>query len=142
SLSKQVETCYQGKLRILRKLDTRQVWKGQWLLRRKAYGYMHHSCSIDYSDAACHWKSLARVVTSLWWYPLPFHREEVRTTLERPKRLLVELQWLLGLRAVAPTAELERVATDALERLKAFKNSSPAVSVSRPSCGSPESLPL
>src|SRR5205085_8827028 len=43
SVSKQAERCEAGMLRILSKLDAQKVWRGRWLLRRKAYSYVYHS---------------------------------------------------------------------------------------------------
>jgi len=103
SVSKQAERCEAGMLRILHKLDARGVWRGRWLLRRKSYSYVYHSCAHVHSAAGSHRRALACSWLSLGWYPFPYRRQEVKCRGERPKRLLVNLARVLGLKSPVPT---------------------------------------
>ncbi len=95
SVSKQAARCLAGMLRILHKLDQRRAWHGRWLLRRKAYSYVYHSCAYIYAAAGLYPRALACSLKSLGWFPLPYRRGDVTTAGERPKRALVNLlRWL------------------------------------------------
>lgn len=91
SVSKQAATCQAGMLRILRKLDERKIWQGRWLLRRKAYSYVNHSCAYLHGAAGHHGTAVLNSLRSLAWYPFPYRRSEVGTSCERMRRLLVNL---------------------------------------------------
>jgi glycosyltransferase involved in cell wall biosynthesis len=97
SVSQQPARCHAGMRRILRKLDEQGLWRGRWLLRRKAYGYMCHSCAYIYGAAGCYARSALNSLKSFAWYPLPFRRDETRSPYERPKRLVLTLLKLLHL---------------------------------------------
>src|SRR5262245_58474442 len=97
SLSKQAARMEQGMLKILEKLDARDVWKGRHLLRKRAYSSVSHSCAYMYGAAGCPGRALLRSMASLLSYPFPFRRDEVRVPLERPKRLVRLLLRLLHL---------------------------------------------
>jgi hypothetical protein len=120
SLSRQASAMQQYTLRILRKLDQRNAWKGRWLLRRKAYSYCYHSCSHMYNDLRQHGTAALTVAKSLACYPFPYRRREVRVRFERPKRLIVSLMHLLRLRGAPriPPSTLPKGFVDALQRLR------------------------
>jgi glycosyltransferase involved in cell wall biosynthesis len=95
SLSKQAARMESGMRQILTKLDERNAWGKRWLLRRKAQSYVDHSCGYMYGAAGCYRRAILHSIRSLVRYPLPYARDEVHTSLERPKRLA-----LLVLRAL------------------------------------------
>jgi len=96
SVSKNIERCKAGMLRILDKLESQQLLRGRPMLRRKAYSYVHHSCAYLYGAAGAYGRSVRSSVKSLGIYPLPYRRDEVKQRGERPKRLLVNLAHWLG----------------------------------------------
>jgi glycosyltransferase involved in cell wall biosynthesis len=98
SVSKQAARCQAGMLRILQKLDERGAWGRRWLLRRKAYSYVYHSCCYLHGAAGDQGRALLNALRSFLWYPLPYGRGDVQTPAERPKRLLVTLLRWLGLK--------------------------------------------
>jgi glycosyltransferase involved in cell wall biosynthesis len=109
SVSQQPERCEQGMLRILQKLEDRQAFKRTPLLRRKARGYLLHSCAYLYGAADRQPEALKRAIQSLLVYPLPYRRSEVETALERPRRLAVILLRMLKLKPLDPnTIALKR----------------------------------
>jgi glycosyltransferase involved in cell wall biosynthesis len=118
SLSKQPEISETGMLRILDKLDQRRVWKGRLLLRRKAYGYLYHSCSWIYLENSSYGRAVLNLLKSFIWYPLPFRRAEVRTRFERSKRLIVAMTRMLRSaslrqgRPVAPASQAHSAGAD------------------------------
>jgi len=91
SVSRQAARCHDGMRRILRKLDESRQWRGRWLLRRNAYGYMNHSCAYIYGASGHQWAALLSSLRSFAWYPLPLDRDETSTPYERPKRLMLTL---------------------------------------------------
>jgi glycosyltransferase involved in cell wall biosynthesis len=97
SVSKQARRCQAGMLRILQKIDAQGAWGHRWLLRRRAYGYIHHSCAYMFDAAGEPITALLNVAQSFLWYPLPLKRSEVAISCERPKRALVILGRLLHL---------------------------------------------
>jgi glycosyltransferase involved in cell wall biosynthesis len=102
SLSRRARTCQTGMLRLLQKLDARGAWEGRWLLRRKAYSYLHHSCSLLWDEAGERRAALLACLKSFLWYPLPYRRPEATLWLERPRRFLVIVLRLLGLKPAVP----------------------------------------
>jgi glycosyltransferase involved in cell wall biosynthesis len=88
SLSKQAARMEVGMRRILKKLDRRNAWRHRHLLRQKAHSYVDHSCGFMYGEAGCISRAILRSARSLLSYPLPYGRDEVKTPLERPKRLI------------------------------------------------------
>lgn len=124
SVSKRAETCYRSMRRILHKLDERKMWRGRWLLRRKAYSYVYHSCSLLYDAAGARGTALTSGLKSFAWYPLPYRRNEVQVSVERVKRFLVIWLRLLGLKPPVspPEAILQHGRADALETLKAAQS--------------------
>jgi glycosyltransferase involved in cell wall biosynthesis len=113
SVSKQPEVCQAGMLRILGKLEGRRAWAGKALLRRKSYGYVYHSCAFLHAEAGAYRTAVRNMLRSFLWFPFPYRRDEVRTPLERPKRLAAALlqmfarrrPWGFQGRAPVPTAD-------------------------------------
>ena len=105
--------------RILGEIDARGGWRGRWLLRHKAYSYMHRVCCDAHARAGNHGAAVARAVKSMAWYPLPYTNGDARMWLERPRRATVNLLRLMRLKArdagAAPHALLRE---DALARLR------------------------
>jgi glycosyltransferase involved in cell wall biosynthesis len=121
SVSKQAATCHAGMRRILQKIDERHLWRGRWLLRRKAYGYMNHSSAYLFGACGQHRVALWKSLRSFAWYPVPFQSDETATRFERPKRALVTLLRMLHLRR--PSAPLaSAVAAGELDALEAARN--------------------
>jgi glycosyltransferase involved in cell wall biosynthesis len=117
SLSKRPAACAAGMQRLLQKLDERNVWQGRWLLRRKAYSYVHHSCAYVYAAAGRPRTAVAKSLRSLVWYPIPYRRREVGVPFERVLRLIVNLLRVGGLkpaespRATEPNGALCEIST-------------------------------
>ena len=120
SVSKQAHRCQAGMRRILDRVGERRGWGGRWWLRRKAHSYIDHSCAYLFDAAGNRGTALLNLVQSFAWYPFPYRRDEVATRFERPKRLLVVLLRLLGLKRTAPTppAALEEGDLDAVAALR------------------------
>jgi hypothetical protein len=89
-----------GMRRILRKLDERGAWRGSRILRRKAYSYVDHSCAYMYGTSGYPGTGMLRSIRSIWLYPVPYRRDEVRTHLERPKLFIINMLRLLRLRGL------------------------------------------
>jgi glycosyltransferase involved in cell wall biosynthesis len=85
--------------RILREIDQRGEWRGRWVLRRKAYSFMHHVCSDANARAGNHAGSVMRTLKSLANYPLPYRRDEARMPFDRPRRLAVNTLRMLRLKS-------------------------------------------
>ena len=104
---------------ILHRLDQKGAWRGRWLLRRKAYSHMHHTCSVVHAWAGDHAGAVRQGLKSLVAYPLPYRREEVNMPLARPKRLAVNLLRLARLKQRdGGSAGKPRPAADALDALR------------------------
>jgi hypothetical protein len=82
------EKCLAGMLRVLQKLDERDAWGGDLLLRRRAYAYRYHACSWIYLANCSYRSAVVSLLRSLAYYPLPFRLDDVATRFERPKRLI------------------------------------------------------
>ncbi len=100
SLSKRAVTMEAGMQRILAKLDSRDFWRGNLWLRRRAYGYANYSCAYLYGASGKQWTSICRLFSSVAWYPLPYRRSEVSVSFGRTRRFGVCLLRLVG--AVRP----------------------------------------
>jgi glycosyltransferase involved in cell wall biosynthesis len=100
SLSKRAATMEAGMRRILSKLDARGAWRGNRVLRRKAYSYVDHSCAFMYGTSGYPGTGMLRSIRSLLLYPLPYRRDEVRAHLERPKLFIINMLRLLRFRGV------------------------------------------
>lgn len=117
SVSKQATRCQTSMLRILQKIDKRELWQGRRLLRRKAYSYVYHSCAYLHGAAGNHRRAIGHVLWSLLWYPFPYGRADVAIWAERPRRLFVNLlRWMRLKRADSPRpAAFADGAADALQ---------------------------
>ena len=109
SLSKQAERMELGMRQILKKLDERNAWGNRWLLRRKAQSYVDHSCAYMYGAAGCYGRAMLRSIRSLVRYPLPYARDEVQTSMERPKRLAMLASRALGQSRSIPDRQMSPV---------------------------------
>jgi hypothetical protein len=106
SVSKQVEKCRAGMLRILEKIDRQGKWNGRLLLRRRAYSYVDHSCAYLYGGAGLFRQALVCSMKSLCRYPAPYRDGDVNCTAERPRRLLANLlRWLRLKRTDVPRCD-------------------------------------
>lgn len=92
SLGKQAVSMEAGMRRILEKLDERDAWGGDWLLRRQAYAYCDYSCGYMHSEAGELPAAVRNLMRSLARYPLPYGRGVMRIPLAR-LRLLATLLW-------------------------------------------------
>ena len=88
SLSKHAKKMEEGMIRILEKLDRRDAWKGRALLRRSARAYASYSCAYMYAAAGDPVTALGRLLQSFLWYPLPFKRGTLESTLARTKLMI------------------------------------------------------
>jgi hypothetical protein len=97
SLSKNAVRCRAGMLRILEKVDQRGTWEGQRWLRRKAYSYVHHSCAEIFSGQGMFSDAVQSSLRSLAWYPFPYPRDITVGSIERGKRLALNILRCAGL---------------------------------------------
>lgn len=105
SLSKRATSMEAGLRRILRKLDGRDFWRGDRLLRRRAYSYADYSCAHLHGAAGAQAMAVKRILSSLAWYPLPYRRAEAGAAFGRPKRMAVLLLRMLGLMSPDPNCQ-------------------------------------
>lgn len=98
SISRRPEGVERGLRRILQKLDEQNSWHGQNWVRREAISQMHYSIAHLHADAGRRLLALWKMLQSLAWYPLPYHRCENGVTMGRPKRIIVLLLRLIGLK--------------------------------------------
>lgn len=96
SLGRRAVSMETGLRRILRKLDDRRAWRGDWLLRRKARAYCGYSCAFLYSAAGDQKSALSRILGSILEYPLPYRSGEVRFLFGRLRMLTMILRRLPG----------------------------------------------
>lgn len=89
SASRQADRAHESMLLLLQKLDERDAWRGDRLLRRKAYSYVFFTSAINFRGDGWSAKALVMAMRSLTWYPWPYRREEVIMPWARPKTLLV-----------------------------------------------------
>ena len=111
-LSLRPDLCQAGMLRTMRKLDEKGAWKGRHWLRRRAYGYLYHSCSYIYMHNHSYGRAIGNLLRSFAWYPFPFGLDETQTRFERTKRLTVAALRLLRLKADEPQALPRRGLTE------------------------------
>jgi glycosyltransferase involved in cell wall biosynthesis len=129
SVSQEAQKCHAGMLRILQKLDERGAWRGRWLVRRKAYSYVHHACSYLYSLQKRYGIALSLSLKSLVLYPIPFQRGEL-TNFERPLRAAVIFLRMLKIKPPEPppVRSLADGSPDALTAMK-MGEASPSLEV-------------
>jgi glycosyltransferase involved in cell wall biosynthesis len=92
SLSKQAQRMEDGMRRILGKLERAGVFRGRTGLRRKAWGYFHYSCAYMHRAAGHRKAALQNAVRSLWQYPVPFRRGEVRVPFGRARLVVAAVR--------------------------------------------------
>jgi glycosyltransferase involved in cell wall biosynthesis len=97
SLSRQAQSMGDGMRRILRKLDAKDAWAGDRLLRRKAYGYCSYSCAYMNRAAGRHFRAMGELAKSIASYPLPYRRDEIRISLARLRMWPIIVARLLGI---------------------------------------------
>jgi glycosyltransferase involved in cell wall biosynthesis len=83
SLSQNARSMAKGMRRILRKLDEQDAWRGDRMLRRKAYGYCGYSCSIMSRASGRPFRAMRELARSILSYPLPYRRNEIPFPLAR-----------------------------------------------------------
>jgi glycosyltransferase involved in cell wall biosynthesis len=88
SLSKNAERMEAGMRLILAKLEDAGVFRGQPLLRRKAWGYFHYSCGYMHRQAGHRREAKKHLRQSLLKYPLWYGRDDVRYLFGRARLLL------------------------------------------------------
>jgi glycosyltransferase involved in cell wall biosynthesis len=120
SVSKQEDRCRRGLLKILQKQDQTGRWRGRWLLRRKAYSYVYHTCAEICSTGGRYPAAVVHGLKSFAWYPLSYRRTEVTTRAERLKRLGVSvLRWCRLKEPARPrAAEFDPGTRDAVQALR------------------------
>jgi glycosyltransferase involved in cell wall biosynthesis len=85
--------------KVLRKVFTEiQPLRRSFLLRQKAFSYAKFSAAFMYGASGAPLRSLTRMLHSFLLWPLPYRRGEVRTSLMRPRTLMVLLLRMLGLK--------------------------------------------
>jgi glycosyltransferase involved in cell wall biosynthesis len=92
SLSKQALRMEAGMRRILGKLERSGVFHGRTRLRRKAWAYFHYSCAYMHGAAGHRTAALQNAVQSLWQYPAPFGRDEVRVPFGRARLVVAAVR--------------------------------------------------
>jgi len=92
SLSKQAARMEDGMRRILGKLERAGVFRGRRSLRRKAWAYFHYSCAYMHGAAGHRREALRNAVRSVWRYPAPFGRDEVRVPFGRARLVVAAVR--------------------------------------------------
>lgn len=104
SLSKRAASMEAGMRRTLCKLDDRNFWRGDRMLRRRAYGYFNYSCAYMYGAAGQYTAGLRTLLSSIAWYPLPVRLSRGEVPFGRARRLAVLL--LRMLRMIRPDSSV------------------------------------
>ena len=102
SLSKRAACMEAGMKRILRKLDDRDFWCGDRLLRRRAYSYANYSCAYMHGAAGHYALAIRRLLDSMTWYPLPGRLTGEDVCFARARRLAVLLLRMLRVKRPDP----------------------------------------
>jgi glycosyltransferase involved in cell wall biosynthesis len=85
--------------KVLQKTFARdRLFSRNLLFRLQAFSYFHRSSAYTYDAAGKHVRAAAQIVWSIAMWPFPFSPRFCRTPLERPKKLLVILLRMLGLK--------------------------------------------
>jgi glycosyltransferase involved in cell wall biosynthesis len=95
SLSKRAASMEAGMKRTLRKLDARDFWRGDRMLRRRAYGYVNYSCAYMHGAAGDYAVAIRKLIDSIAWYPLPARLTPDDVPFGRARRLAVLILRLL-----------------------------------------------
>ena len=102
SLSKRAASMEAGMKRTLLKLDDRDFWRGDRLLRRRAYGYVNYSCAYMYGAAGHYAVAIRKLIESFAWYPLPARLTSEDVVFARARRLAVLFLRMLGMMSPDP----------------------------------------
>jgi len=99
SMSAAVYQMEANELKMLRQaFATMPALRGRWLLKRRAFGRALVANAHMFDVAGRYPRSLANLARSYLQWPFPFRRSEVKSTLMRPKMVLLILgRWLKGL---------------------------------------------
>jgi glycosyltransferase involved in cell wall biosynthesis len=92
SLGQQAISMEAGMRRILEKLEKADLWKGRWLLRRRAYSYFYLSCGYMYYAANYRGPAFGKLLRSFVCYPMPFRNGTLRYRFGR-LRLFSRVLW-------------------------------------------------
>lgn len=98
SVSRQASRCEEGLRLILRKLDDRGAFRGRWLLRRKAFSSLCHSCSYTYGEVGNYSQAVKKTLASVAWYPFPLTSGHALARWARLKWLAANVLRLLCLK--------------------------------------------
>ena len=94
-----------GMKQILHKLDTRDFWRGDRMLRQHAYSYVNYSCAYARPAAGHYMLAIRKLLDSMTWYPLPNRLTADDVPFGRARRLAVLVMRMLRLMSPIPTAE-------------------------------------
>jgi glycosyltransferase involved in cell wall biosynthesis len=97
SLSKHAVRMEDGMRRILGKLELTGVFRGRPRLRRKAWAYFHYSCAYMHGAAGHQREALRNAVRSVWRYPVPFSRTDVREPFGRIRLMAASVRKSLSI---------------------------------------------
>jgi glycosyltransferase involved in cell wall biosynthesis len=97
SLSKRAASMEAGMRQVLRKLDARDFWRGDRLLRRRAYGRADYSAAYLHGAAGQYGTAIGKLLTSIMWYPLPSRWTPEDVAFGRARRLAVLALRMLGI---------------------------------------------
>jgi glycosyltransferase involved in cell wall biosynthesis len=98
-----------GLRRVLRKLDERDSWRGRSWLRRRAISHLHFAITHLHADAGRERSAFWRLVQSMAWYPFPYFKHETGGALGRPRRAVILLLRILGLKRAEPPLATEGI---------------------------------
>lgn len=88
SLSKNASKMESGMRAILEKLERNGIFRGQSLLRRKAWAYFRYSCGFMRYRAGENGLACKHLASSILGYPLPYASREVRSPFGRVRLLI------------------------------------------------------
>ncbi|HLJ92663.1 MAG TPA: glycosyltransferase family 2 protein [Gemmataceae bacterium] len=71
--------------------------RNRFLLRQKAYSYAAYAAAQNFTSVGRELPASMRILRSVLLWPLPYRRQEVATSLARPKKLLIALLRMLRL---------------------------------------------
>jgi glycosyltransferase involved in cell wall biosynthesis len=97
SLSKRAASMEAGMKKILHKLDSRDFWRGDRMLRRRAYSYVNYSCAYMHGAAGHYALAIRKLLDSMTWYPLPNRLTADDVPFGRSRRLAVLVMRMLRL---------------------------------------------
>jgi glycosyltransferase involved in cell wall biosynthesis len=104
SLSRRAESMEAGMKQILRKLDARDFWRGDRLLRRRAYSYASYSSAYMHGACGQYTRAIRNLLESIRWYPLPHRLRPDDVPFGRSRRLGVLMMRMLHLMTPDPSS--------------------------------------